>query len=141
MSHNKTNLKIVSCTFSRHGNTIECTLVANPQFPDGFMDYAYTVTNIKPLIKCHFTEDSYIRPYMTIKAKAKCHKDDIFDEVRGKRIAESRAKLKAFNVLKRIYSGLERNLINHISKEITPLSLGCAGAVYTEISHIKKLTK
>ena len=43
-----------------------------------------------------------------IETKATCHGGDIFDEKKGKTIAYSKAQLKLYNLLSRIYADMEK---------------------------------
>ena len=45
----------------------------------------------------------------TVTAKAKCNSDDTFDEAIGKRIAEARAKVKAFKIAKNVWSCIAKD--------------------------------
>ena len=46
----------------------------------------------------------------TVIAKARCNPNDTFDEAMGKKIAESRAKAKAFKIAKNVWSCIAKNL-------------------------------
>ena len=46
----------------------------------------------------------------TVMAKARCNPNDTFDEAMGKKIAESRAKAKAFKIAKNVWSCIAKNL-------------------------------
>lgn len=39
----------------------------------------------------------------TVSATSKCHKDDTFDEIKGKRIALHKASIKAFTIAEKVY--------------------------------------
>lgn len=49
-----------------------------------------------------------------IETKATCHEKDVFDEKRGKTIAYSKAQLKLYRLLRRIYADME----NYFSKQM-----------------------
>lgn len=76
----------------------------------------------------------------TVTAKAKCAPDDKFDEVIGKRIAESRAKSKAFRIAKNVWSCIAEKLLNeyNISMEMYK---NCAAMEEIESNHAKELSK
>lgn len=60
------------------------------------------------------------RSKIIIHAISKCHPNDVFDEIKGKRIAESRAKLKMYNLLCKINSFIEQEYIKKV-KQINKL--------------------
>ena len=76
----------------------------------------------------------------TVTAKAKCATDDKFDEVIGKRIAESRAKSKAFRIAKNVWSCIAEKLLNeyNISMEMCK---NCEAMEKIETNHAKELSK
>lgn len=76
----------------------------------------------------------------TVSAKAKCAPDDKFDEVIGKRIAESRAKSKAFKTAKNIWSCIAEKLLNeyNISMEMYK---NCEAMEKIETNHAKELSE
>lgn len=49
----------------------------------------------------------------TVIAKAKCNSNDTFDEAIGKRIAEARAKVKAFKIAKNVWSCIAKDFAEH----------------------------
>lgn len=59
-------------------------------------------------------------PVFTVRAIARAHPDDVFDETKGKRIAKSKANIKAYHKIKAclkemfesVYN-IEKNLIEH----------------------------
>lgn len=55
-----------------------------------------------------------------IETKATCHEKDVFDEKRGKTIAYSKAQLKLYHLLRRIYADMENyfNKQMELSKEV-----------------------
>lgn len=71
-------------------------------------------------------------------AIARCNADDVFDLETGKRIAESRAKKKAFSIAWRVYAEILRDLVE-ASKLIQSSIAACAFAEKTEDEHIDKL--
>lgn len=78
------------------------------------------------------------RGNFTVRAKAICSKDDNFDEVIGKRIAESRAKAKAYMVAFKFWS-ICANKIKEIADTCTNFKKACALANIGEKEHIIQL--
>jgi len=71
--------------------------------------------------------------------KAVCGKDDVYDEVKGRQIAESRAKVELYRKIKEVIIELKHQLFNE------ELDLANQRARYDrliskEVSHIKELT-
>lgn len=76
----------------------------------------------------------------TVKAKARCNATDTFDVETGKRIAESRAKAKMFNISSRVYK-LCSDALTKLAKECSNSSVACEQAMMIENDHILELTK
>lgn len=82
----------------------------------------------------------YIKGYGEFEAKgiARCNSDDIFDVERGKRIAESRAKAKAFDIASKVYLAID-NSLDKYKKAIESTLGACLIAKEVEEAHIEKL--
>lgn len=78
------------------------------------------------------------RGNFTVRAKAICSKDDKFDEVIGKRIAESRAKAKAYRTAYKFWSICAKNIDNMV-KFCNSTASACSVAFCKEEDHVKKL--
>lgn len=76
----------------------------------------------------------------TVKAIARCNKDDEFDEVIGKRIAESRAKTKAYRTAHKFWSICAKNISN-MAESCYSTASACSVAFVKESDHVKKLIK
>ena len=76
----------------------------------------------------------------TVKAKARCNATDTFDVETGKRIAESRAKAKMFNISSRVYK-LCSDALTKLAKECSNSSLACEQAMMIENDHVFELTR
>ena len=61
----------------------------------------YLNSNFGEHSKKYPSVDNYGR--FTVSATSKCHKDDIFDEIKGKRIALYKASIKAFAIAEKVY--------------------------------------
>ena len=74
----------------------------------------------------------------TVSATAKCNEDDTFDVEVGKRIAESRAKQKAFGIARRVYVEVFNEVVG--AAGLIRLSIdACANAFDVEEKHIEEL--
>ena len=76
----------------------------------------------------------------TVKAKARCNATDTFDVETGKRIAESRAKAKMFNISSRVYK-LCSDALTKLAKECSNSSVACEQAMMIENDHVFELTR
>lgn len=74
-----------------------------------------------------------------VKAKAKCNPSDTFDEVKGKKIAESRAKAKMYSIAYRVWERCE-DYFNECSETCHDLSSACHKATIDEEYHVEELT-
>lgn len=59
---------------------------------------------------------TFIDRVIEFKGKSKCSPEDTFDAIKGKRIAESRAKAKAYSIAARIYREYEKFLMDKLFK-------------------------
>lgn len=75
-----------------------------------------------------------------VKAKARCNATDTFDVETGKRIAESRAKAKMFNISSRVYK-LCSDALTKMAKECSNSSVACEQAMMIENDHVLELTR
>ena len=76
----------------------------------------------------------------TVKAIARCNEIDKFDEVIGKRIAESRAKTKAYRTAYKFWSICAKNISNMV-KFCNSTVDACSVAFLKEAEHVKELCK
>lgn len=76
----------------------------------------------------------------TVKAIARCNDVDTFDEVIGKRIAESRAKTKAYRTAYKFWSICAKN-ISAMVKFCYSTASACEIAKIKEREHVKELCK
>lgn len=75
-----------------------------------------------------------------VKARARCNATDTFDVETGKRIAESRAKAKMFNISSRVYK-LCSDALTKMAKECSNSSVACEQAMMIENDHVLELTR
>lgn len=76
----------------------------------------------------------------TVTAKARCNSDDTFDEATGKKIAESRAKSKAFKTAKNVWDCIAKGLTEKANIAGT-IARNCAAVEEIEVNHVKKLSE
>ena len=76
----------------------------------------------------------------TVTAIARCSSEDIFDEAIGKKIAESRAKSKAFKTAKNVWDCIAKGLVES-AKMAEVMTKNCAAVEEIEVNHVKKLSE
>lgn len=74
----------------------------------------------------------------TVTAKAKCGENDVFDEVIGKRIAESRAKCKAYATASKLWN-IYKTKLYEMADFCTYREQGCSHARAMEAKHVIEL--
>lgn len=72
---------------------------------------------------------------------SKCHPDDEFDIVKGKHIAESKAKSKMYKTAAKVYLRARRYLEKTWITDLFHREQACARAYFGEIYHIEELSK
>lgn len=76
----------------------------------------------------------------TVTAKARCNSTDTFDAELGKRIAESRAKAKAFKISARVYECINKEFKKMLG-DVNNRMKACIHEEEMEINHINELIK
>lgn len=84
------------------------------------------------------THDKALFSDHTFVGIAKCSPLDEFNEEKGKRIAESKAKVKAFKAYNKMYTKVS-DLIKNALVDVLNTALACKYASETELKHIKEL--
>ena len=74
----------------------------------------------------------------TVKAIAKCSKEDVFNENIGKKLAESRANLKAFNIAAKFY-GVIHSYYASRTYEVFTMQKILVKSVESEENYLKTL--
>ena len=74
-------------------------------------------------------------------AVAKLHKEDTWDEIKGKRIAESKCKRKIYEFYLRLYVDIMRELVKTDIKLLNRHSDNLMYCVDREAQHLKELIK
>lgn len=75
-----------------------------------------------------------------VTAKARCNSEDTFDVETGKRIAESKAKAKAFRIAKNVWKCIAEKFVNN-AKVAEQMMNNCALAEEIENKHTERLTE
>lgn len=73
-----------------------------------------------------------------VRAIARCNEEDSFDEKAGKRIAESRAKGKAFATAAKVYKEIEKYFLN-CAALVNESVEACEQTVKVEEAHVELL--
>ena len=73
-----------------------------------------------------------------VRAIARCNEEDTFDEEAGKRIAESRAKGKAFATAEKVYKEIEKYFLN-CAELVNEYVEACEQTVKVEEAHVELL--
>lgn len=76
----------------------------------------------------------------TTKAVSRCNPDDTFDVEKGKRIAESRAKAKAFTIATNVYFCIHKSLEKYLDS-VADSNQACSLAASVEEEHVEELIK
>lgn len=95
-------------------------------------------------IESFITYISTTFPYIKMKkiesiGKAICGKDDKYDEVKGRQIAESRAKVELYRKIKEVIVDLKHQFFNE-EMDLTNQKARYDRLISKEVSHIKELT-
>lgn len=79
-------------------------------------------------------------PVFTVRAVAKAHPDDTFDETKGKRIAKSKANIKAYHKIRKCLSEMHSAILSKqiaLTEHYKDLTI----LMKTEIEHLNNLKK
>ena len=76
----------------------------------------------------------------TVTAVARCNAEDTFDEATGKKIAESRAKAKAFKTAKNVWGCIFTGLMEKANIAGT-MAKNCEWVMDIEVKHVEKLSE
>lgn len=116
--------------FIQNNNAIICKL------PAGLVP-SYNPNEVAPCMYLGFDEDLFNGIVFT--GVAKCHENDKFDTTIGMRIAESRAKKKAYRMAHNVLNKMFEDFIDFT--RATEYSSNSFKSLYeSEIEHLKKLT-
>lgn len=70
--------------------------------------------------------------------KSNCHPEDAFDDIKGKRIAESKAKIKLFKFMKNHTKKLYNRVFEELNKYESAMNK-YTDAYYKEVVHVEEL--
>lgn len=113
--------------------TVVCTLNCNVQ-EYKHVDALYMYGNMYAKSGVHNSGT------FTVKAKARCNASDTFNEVVGKRIAESRAKAKAYKVAAKFWKN-SANVFKGVIASCEYAEKACLKALEVENKHVEELIK
>lgn len=113
---------------------IICEMKADMQLPLSnifYYDYHYWETKVPE-----------VDPFGKFKVitKTRCSPNDTFNEVIGKRIAESKAKAKVFKTAKNVWNCIAKSLADS-TKMAETMAKNCKIVEEIEVKHIEKLSK
>lgn len=97
----------------------------------------YYTNEKKGVVICVITVEG-ILGYRTFTGKAKCSSDDTFDEAKGRRIAESRAKTKLYGIAQKTYQCVASTMTKTLT-EITEKEQFCKMLAEKERTHVNEL--
>lgn len=121
---------------NKEKNTVVCIMTCQINAPED-LDYAYLPNNVRNKIHT-ILRNNAIYGHFIVVGTSKCHNEDTFDEIKGKRIAESRAKKDAYEKATLVWRevGIHYHNLWAIS---TKLHNRCCIAKKIEKEHINKL--
>lgn len=135
-TRNRNRVKTESNFIVKEDNrVVVCIMDVDMQFEKSeiWKDVDYTCWNKKAPMVDYFGK-------FKITAKARCNSEDTFDIETGKRIAESKAKAKAFRIAKNVWKCIAENFVNN-AKIAEQMMNNCALAEEIENKHTEKLTE
>lgn len=102
-----------------------------------FKNIEYIVNTKKKVVVCIIKADILSILYKCVGI-AKCSEEDTFDEIKGKRIAESRAKTRIYKEAEKLYRGNIKQIIKINTECINRIEF-CRYLYEKEKEHIHKL--
>lgn len=112
---------------------VVCTLICSMQ-EHKHVPMAYMIGNMYDKSGVDYTG------HFTVKAKARCNVSDTFNETVGKRIAESRAKAKAYKVAARFWNNSAK-VFKNLVDSCKYAEKACLKALEVENKHVEELAK
>lgn len=135
---NRVTIKKREFKVNKEKNTVVCIMTCSINYHND-LNYAYTPSavddKIKKILKTKTIYSSFI-----VVGTSKCHSEDTFDEIKGKRIAESRAKKDAYEKATLVWREMGIHYHNLWSL-CTKLYNVCSIAKKIEKEHIENLVK
>lgn len=133
-----TNLRVIEENYyaDPEKGVVVCILTCNLQIDKHPAQFElYGMLSASPSIKTAPNGDFKVR------AVAKCHDTDLFDYEVGRRIAESRAKYKAFGIAERFYKRVYKHYRDKVLKPLALSIEACEMAGTVESAHLYKLLR
>lgn len=96
------------------------------------------VCKIKSYIRHFSPTQGYVFKEIESTGKAICGKDDVYNEVKGKQIAESRAKVELYRKIREVIIELKHQFFNE-EMDLANQKARYDRLISKEISHIKEL--
>lgn len=129
---NKVCIRESKFHINRGSKTVVCVLDVNLQLQS---HPAWDV-----IFRDYWKHLPFIKNYGDFKVRgiARCSDDDIFDEDKGRKIAESRAKARAYDIACKVYLAIS-NSLDKYGKEIENTLGACVMAKEVEEAHIEEL--
>lgn len=124
--------------------TIVCILTCAPNFKNIDDTWGFCWGNFRPWTKkfpTYFTKKSRKFGYyaFTVIGKAKCNEVDTFNEITGRRIAESKARLKAYKVGEYIWEWFQ-NMFEDYLYACIKTKEACKEEFNNELYHLNTLS-
>ena len=145
---NRTRVKYLNTTYVVDKNTVSCDLYFTIQFSKTrSMNFVLPrIVNICTKYNIvgdnsYIDEDENIifQPVFKYSASATCHKSDKFNFDVGKRLAQTKAQAKAFNVAHKVYDEI-RDIVLRINEEVSELMDNCNIAYNNCLDHVDELS-
>lgn len=102
-----------------------------------FNSTIYKVDTTNKVIVCIIEFSIAGHPFKCV-GKARCNKEDVFDEVKGRRIAESRAKTKVYKKAAMVYNTYAKALMDDFNR-YSRLDTICSMLALKENKHVEFL--
>lgn len=102
----------------------------------------YVVNSEKGVVVCII--NGYVKinnKSFEVRGISRCHKDDKFDEVKGRRLAESRAKQKMFKFAKKTAEDFYKEIVGPAHELVTNFIKSNTLCYESEVKHALKLLK
>lgn len=135
---NRVTIKKREFKVNKEKNTVVCIMTCQINTPED-LDYVYLPSALGYKIEKILKTKTVYSPFIVV-GTSKCHNEDAFDEIKGKRIAESRAKKDAYEKATLVWREIGIHYHNLWSL-CTKLYNICSIAKKIEKEHINKLTQ
>lgn len=134
----KTGVQIIQCRYNVNMEKGTTTCILTCVFNTNTLPKAIKDGILGALVYERVNVLNQKNSLFNVIATVRCHEDDSFDEQKGKRLAESKAKKMLFNISER-YWGTIYHFLQKSSREIDSLIEASRSAKIGEITHYKAL--